>query len=118
VIGARVLLVGIAYKSNVDDDRESPGYVLWQLLEERGAVVSYHDPHVPVIRPSREHSHLAGRTSVELTAEELAGHDVVLVATHHAAVDWALIAQHAVRVVDTRNALATQMQGLPHYFKA
>jgi len=118
VIGARVLLIGIAYKSNVDDDRESPGYVLWQLLEERGAVVSYHDPHVPVIRPSREHSHLAGRTSVTLTAEELAGHDVVLVATHHAAVDWALIAQHAVRVVDTRNALATQMQGLPHYFKA
>jgi UDP-N-acetyl-D-glucosamine dehydrogenase len=118
VIGARVLLIGIAYKSNVDDDRESPGYVLWQLLEERGVVVTYHDPHVPVIRPSREHSHLAGRTSVALTAEALAGQDVVLVATHHEAVDWALIAQHAVRVVDTRNALASQMQGLPHYFKA
>ena len=118
VSGARVLLIGIAYKSNVDDDRESPGYALWQLMEERGVVVTYHDPHVPVIRPSREHSSLAGRASLELTAEVLAAHDLVLVATHHAAVDWTLIAQHALRVVDTRNALADRMQGMPHYFKA
>jgi UDP-N-acetyl-D-glucosamine dehydrogenase len=118
VVGARVLLIGIAYKANVDDDRESPGYVLWQLLEERGVVVTYHDPHVPVIRPSREHSHLAGQASLALTAETVAVQDVVLVATHHEAVDWALIADHAVRVVDTRNALASQMQGRPNYFKA
>lgn len=116
--GARVLLIGIAYKSNVDDDRESPGYVLWQRLEDQGALVAYHDPHVPVIRPSREHSHLAGRASLELTAESVAAYDLVLVATHHEAVDWELIALHAARVVDTRNALAVRMQGLANYFKA
>jgi UDP-N-acetyl-D-glucosamine dehydrogenase len=118
VEGARVLLIGIAYKSNVDDDRESPGYALWKLLEEKGARVAYHDPHVPVIRPSREHSDLAGRRSEELTAEGVAAHDVVLVATHHAAVDWPLIAHHAARVVDTRNALDGLMSGRPNYFKA
>lgn len=116
--GARVLLIGIAYKANVDDDRESPGYVLWELLEENGIRVAYHDPHVPVIRPSREHSELAGQRSLALTAEVLAEQDLVLVATHHEAVDWQLIAKHAVRVVDTRNALATEMAGMKHYVKA
>jgi UDP-N-acetyl-D-glucosamine dehydrogenase len=104
--GARVLLLGIAYKSNVDDDRESPGYVLWEQLEAAGAVVDFHDPHVPVIRPSREHARFAGRHGVPLTPETLAAHDAVLVATRHDAVDHALVAAHAALIVDTRNALA------------
>jgi len=116
--GARVLMVGIAYKANVDDDRESPAYVLWELLEAAGAVVEYHDPHVPVIRPSREHAHFAGRRSTPLTAAGIAAFDLVLVATHHQAVEWPLLAQHAKLVVDSRNALATQMIGNPRYFKA
>jgi UDP-N-acetyl-D-glucosamine dehydrogenase len=116
--GARVLLIGIAYKANVDDDRESPAYALWELLEAAGAAVEYHDPHVPVIRPSREHSRFAGRRSVTLTLEAVAAFDLVLVATHHRAVDWPLLACHARLVVDTRNALAGLMAGTPRYFKA
>jgi UDP-N-acetyl-D-glucosamine dehydrogenase len=116
--GARVLLLGIAYKADVDDDRESPGYVLWELLEEAGAEVAYHDPHVPVIRPSREHARFAGIRNTDLDAPTLAGFDLVLVATRHKAVDDALIAEHARLVVDTRNALADRLQGQSHYFKA
>lgn len=116
--GSRILMIGIAYKANVDDDRESPAYVLWEMLEKQGAVVAYHDPHVPVIRPSREHAHFAGRKSVELTAESIPGYDLVLVATHHQAVDWSLIAQKAKIVVDSRNALGKAMKGQKHYYKA
>ena len=115
---ARVLLLGIAYKANVDDDRESPGYVLWELLEAEGAHVAYHDPHVPVIRPSREHSQFAGIENTPLTAGSVAGFDLVLLATNHQAVDYALVAQNARLVVDTRNALSAHMQGRENYFKA
>lgn len=115
---SRILMIGIAYKSNVDDDRESPAYVLWDLLEQQGAEVDYHDPHVPVIRPSREHAHFAGRKSVELEPGTLADYDLVLVATNHKAVNVALIAEHARLVVDSRNALSALMKGRPNYFKA
>jgi UDP-N-acetyl-D-glucosamine dehydrogenase len=116
--GARVLLLGIAYKANVDDDRESPGYVLWRLLEKAGAVVEYHDPNVPVIRPSREHSRYAGRRSVALTAESLAGFEAVLVATKHDGVDYPLLAASARLIVDTRNAFAGVPVDPAKYFKA
>ena len=116
--GSRILMIGIAYKANVDDDRESPAYVLWEMLEKQGAQVEYFDPHVPVIRPSREHAQFAGRKSAELTAESVASFDLVLVATHHKAVDWPLIAENARIIVDSRNALSTAMKGKPNYFKA
>lgn len=115
---ARVLLLGIAYKANVDDDRESPGYVLWGLLEHAGASVEYHDPNVPVIRPSREHSRYAGRRSVELTAANVAGFDAVLVATKHDGVDYPLVAAAARLIVDTRNAFAGVPVDPAKYFKA
>jgi len=116
--GSRVLLLGIAYKANVDDDRESPSYVLWELLRAQGAHVEYHDPHVPVIRPSREHADFAGQRGVPLTPETISAADVVLVATQHAAVDYSLVAKHARLVVDARNALAGLLQGAANYFKA
>lgn len=116
--GSRVLMLGIAYKANVDDDRESPAYVLWELLEKAGASVEYHDPHVPVIRPSREHSQFAGRLSVELTPDTISGADLVLLATHHQAVDYPLVAQNAALAVDSRNALAALMKGRANYFKS
>lgn len=116
--GSRVLLLGIAYKPNVDDDRESPAYVLWEMLEEAGSDVVYHDPHVPVIRPSREHGHFAGRISVDLSAESLASYDLVLLATNHQAVDYPLIAENARLLVDTRNAFGQLLKGQPHYYKA
>ncbi len=118
ISGSRVLLLGIAYKANVDDDRESPAYVLWAQLEALGARVDYHDPHIPVIRPSREHSHFAGRPGVALTAEGVAQYDLVLVVTQHRAVDYPLVARHARLIVDTRNALAGLVENPAVYFKA
>jgi UDP-N-acetyl-D-glucosamine dehydrogenase len=107
--GSRVLVLGLAYKANVDDDRESPSYHLMDLLRAQGAEVAYHDPHVPVIRPSREHAHWAGTTSVPWNQETVAGFDVVLIATAHRAVNYAQLAEWSPCIVDTRNALA----GLP-----
>jgi UDP-N-acetyl-D-glucosamine dehydrogenase len=106
VNGSRVLVLGLAYKPDVDDDRESPSYLLLDLLKHRGAEVAYHDPHVPVIRPSREHGHWAGTRSVPWTAESIGGFDVVLIATNHQAVDYRQLAQWAPTIIDTRNAMA------------
>ena len=117
VCGSRILLLGIAYKADVDDDRESPAYVLWNLLERGGAAVNYHDPHVPVIRPSRERGRLAGRASLPLTAETLAEHDLVLVVTGHRSVDYVLVVEKDRLIVDTRNILG-RLKGLPRYFPA
>ncbi len=118
VNGSRILLIGIAYKSNVDDDRESPAYILWKQLQKRGADVGYHDPHVPVIRPSRDHSEFAGIKSVELTAENIASYDLVLLATKHDAVDHQLIADHAQLIIDTRNAFHGVIKNADTYYKA
>jgi UDP-N-acetyl-D-glucosamine dehydrogenase len=101
--GAKVLLLGIAYKRNVDDQRESPGLRLIELLEARGVIVGYHDPWIPEIRPTRDHPKLTGRGSVQLTPETLVSHDAVLVVTDHDAVDYKLVADHARLVIDTRN---------------
>ncbi len=102
--GARVLILGLAYKKNVDDIRESPSFKLIELMEARGAHVDYHDPYVPVIPVTREHAPLAGRQSVTLTPENLAIYDAVLISTDHDEVDYRLVAQHAKVTIDTRNA--------------
>lgn len=104
--GARVLILGLAYKSDVDDLRESPSLTLIDLLEAQGAVCDFHDPHIPVVPPTREHANLSGRKSVPLDAATLASYDAVLIATDHAAVDYGLVAESAKLIVDTRNALA------------
>jgi UDP-N-acetyl-D-glucosamine dehydrogenase len=104
--GAKVLLLGLAYKPDVDDDRESPSYVLLDLLRKRGAEVAYYDPHVPVIRPSREHSHWAGTRSVVWNEQVLRGFDAVLIATHHQSVNYQELAEWAPCILDTRNAMA------------
>jgi UDP-N-acetyl-D-glucosamine dehydrogenase len=104
--GAKVLLLGVAYKKNVDDMRESPALVIWESLKARGGEVAYHDPHVAVIPPTRRHRGLAGERSVPLDADRLRGVDLVLVTTDHDAVDYALVAAEARLVVDTRNVMA------------
>ena len=101
--GARILLLGLAYKRNVDDQRESPGLRLVELLEARGGIIGYHDPWIPEIRPTRDHPKLTGRRSLDLTPQVLASHDAVLVVTDHDSVDYKLVADHARLVVDTRN---------------
>jgi UDP-N-acetyl-D-glucosamine dehydrogenase len=105
--GSRVLVVGLAYKPNVDDDRESPAYVLMDLLKERGADVAYYDPYVPIVKPTREHPHWADTRSVEWNAKIIQGFDLVLIATNHAAVNYQELADWARLIVDTRNAMAT-----------
>ncbi len=115
--GAKVLVLGLAYKPDVDDVRESPAIVLIELLKALGAEVRYSDPHVPRGHKMREHD-IADWVSLDLDPETIAAQDVVVVATDHKAFDWDQIAKHARLVVDTRNALASRLQGKPHYFKA
>ena len=116
---ARILLIGIAYKKNVDDMRESPSLKLIELIEARGAVVDYHDPFIAAIPVTRDHAALAGRVSAPLTPEVVSGYDAVLIATDHDNVDYALIAEHGQIVVDTRNALARSgIPASPKIFKA
>jgi len=104
--GSRVLLVGLAYKPNVDDDRESPSYHLMELMIRSGAQVEYFDPHVPVIRPSREHSKWAGKESVSWTREVIQSFDAVVIATAHDAINYKQLGKWAGVIVDTRNAMA------------
>ena len=104
--GSRILILGLAYKPNVDDERESPSYVLMDLLCERGAIVDYYDPYVPVIKPTREHSQFAGRKSVEWNRTTIENFDLVLVATNHSCVNYQELGDWAQCIVDTRNAMA------------
>ena len=103
---ARVLVIGISYKKNVGDIRESPSLKLIDLLETRHSRVDYHDPIVPTIPTTRDYASLAGRRSVALDAETIAAYDVVLIATDHDQVDYALLAEQARLIVDTRNVFA------------
>lgn len=104
--GSRVLVLGLAYKPDVDDERESPSYVLMDLLKKGGAEVAYHDPHVPEIPKTREHPHWAGTRSVPWNEETIRSFDAVLIATHHRAVDYRQLAAWADCIIDTRNAMA------------
>ena len=100
--GCRVLLVGLAYKQNVDDDRESPAYVLWEELLQHGAEVDYHDPYCPVVRPSREYSRFAGTESKTWDDIQPGVYDVAIIATAHDGVDHDELAKRATLVIDTR----------------
>jgi UDP-N-acetyl-D-glucosamine dehydrogenase len=103
--GSKILIVGLAYKPNVDDERESPSYVLMELLTERGARVDYHDPYVPVIKPTREHAQFDGKNSVDLDREAIESFDLVLIATNHSCVNYEQLGTWAQCIVDTRNAM-------------
>jgi UDP-N-acetyl-D-glucosamine dehydrogenase len=104
--GSKVLIVGLAYKPNVDDERESPSYVLMDLLTERSAEVEYYDPYVPVVRPTREHPHWAGKQSVKWDGPTVGSFDAVLIATNHKCINYQELADWSQCIVDTRNALA------------
>ncbi|MFK8253831.1 nucleotide sugar dehydrogenase [Ancylobacter terrae] len=118
ISGARILILGAAYKKNVDDTRESPSLKLMELIGLRGGRFAYHDPHVPALPRTRRHPALAGQESIVLTPDSIAGFDAVLVATDHDAIDYALIAAHARLVVDTRNAFARLGLSPRHLVKA
>jgi UDP-N-acetyl-D-glucosamine dehydrogenase len=101
--GSKITLLGMAYKKDVDDSRESPGLELMELLRHKGAIVQYNDPHIPRLPKTRRHPHL-DMASQELTPEYLQSQDCVVIVTDHTAYDWSRIVQHAPLVVDTRNA--------------
>ena len=109
--GAKILLLGLAYKANVEDDRESPSYVLMEKLELQGAKVDYNDPHIPVIRQTREHSRYVGRTSQPISG----AYDLILIATAHDEYRSYAFDKLHIPVVDTRHCV----QALPiHYYNA
>lgn len=104
--GSRLLIVGIAYKKDVDDLRESPALVIIELLLAAGAAVDYHDPHFPSITPTRRHGALTGRRSVSIEPERLRTYDAAVIVTNHGCVDHEALARSLPLVVDTRNAIA------------
>jgi UDP-N-acetyl-D-glucosamine dehydrogenase len=103
VKGSKVLLLGVAYKKDVDDLRESPSLKLLELLTERGADVDYNDPYFRALHKMR-HYDFSHKRSVDLTPEAIASYDCVLIATDHSSYDYELIVKNAKLVVDTRNA--------------
>ncbi|QOL52253.1 nucleotide sugar dehydrogenase [Massilia litorea] len=113
VMGSRILVLGISYKKDVEDMRESPSVELMELLRDKGAHVDYSDPHVPVFPRMREH--YFDLSSIPLTPESLASYDLVLLATSHSAFDYEMIRDHANLIVDTRGVY---LECLPHIVKA
>jgi UDP-N-acetyl-D-glucosamine dehydrogenase len=117
VRGSKVGILGVAYKKDVDDPRESPSFKLMELLQARGALLSYNDPHIPTL-PSMRHYDVPRLASEPLTAEYLSAQDCVLIATDHSAYDWDFVVRYSRLVVDTRNAVSGVRQGRDKVFKA
>ena len=99
--GSKILILGLAYKANVDDDRESPSYHLMEKLEEMGASVSYNDPYIPEIKLKREYAKYAGKKSTDISS----GFDLILIATAHDEYRKIDFKSLNIAVVDTRNVL-------------
>jgi UDP-N-acetyl-D-glucosamine dehydrogenase len=116
VKGSRIGVLGVAYKKDVDDPRESPAFPILELLAKRGAVVSYNDPHVPTLPAMRHHS--IRLDSQGLTETYLAAQDCLVIVTDHSAYDYPWIVRHAALVVDTRNATKDCAEGREKIWKA
>ena len=105
VNGSKVLVLGLSYKPDVDDMRESPTYKLMDLLEKYGADVSYYDPYIPIVPPTREHANWKGTKSIEWDKKTLSSFDAVVISTNHSCIDYQQLADWNECVVDTRNAM-------------
>jgi UDP-N-acetyl-D-glucosamine dehydrogenase len=108
--GASILLIGLAYKKNVNDTRESPAFMLMEILESQGAEVAYFDPFVPILPITREHASFAGRKSIPWSAENISHYDAALICTDHDDLNYEELVTHSKLVIDTRNATAS-LQG-------
>lgn len=106
VKGSRLLVIGLAYKPNVDDMRESPAFVLMDLVKAAGGAVDYYDPHIPIIKLTREHGNWAGTKSIEWTSSTIGEFDAVIISTAHSSVNYEELARWSECIVDTRNAMA------------
>ena len=118
VKGSDVAILGMAYKKNIDDPRESPSFELMELLLKKGAKVTFNDPHIPVLPRMRHFPDMKPMTSSALTAEYLAAQDCVLISTDHSAYDYDFVVQHSKLVVDTRNATKSVTAGREKIGKA
>jgi UDP-N-acetyl-D-glucosamine dehydrogenase len=116
--GSRIAVLGVAYKKDVDDPRESPSFELMRLLQERGAILTYNDPHVPVLPRLRHYPNVAVMHSQELTPSYLGAQDCVLIVTDHSAYDYEFIVDHSTFVLDTRNATKNVTRGRDKIRKA
>ena len=103
---SRILVLGLAYKANVDDCRESPTFVLWEKLESKGALVEYHDSYVPLVPPTREHAHLTGKQSVVIED----AYDLILLSTDHNEYKEFDFSSYSSPLVDTRNCIKKRPQ--------
>jgi UDP-N-acetyl-D-glucosamine dehydrogenase len=117
VHGSRISLLGVAYKRDVDDPRESPSFVLMEELLKQGAILTYNDPHVPRLPKMRAHN-LPLLKSSELTPDYLSAQDCVIIATDHSAYDYSFIVEHSRLVIDTRNATRSVKNGREKIVKA
>jgi UDP-N-acetyl-D-glucosamine dehydrogenase len=112
VNGSRILILGLAYKKDIDDPRESPAFEIIESLLRLGAKISYHDPHIPKAPPMRSWPGLPPMTSLPLTPETLESQEAVLIVTDHSRVDYELVAKHARLLVDTRGVYRNPFPGL------
>ena len=115
---SRILVIGLAYKKNVSDIRESPAFKIIELIEERGGEADYHDPYVAEIPATREHLPLKGRKSVAVTEATVEAYDGLVVSTDHDSIDYELLARSARLVVDTRNVFVRRGITSPNVVKA
>lgn len=114
--GSKILVLGVAYKKDIDDDRESPTYAIMELLLKRGAQVFYNDPHIPKLKPGRKHQFQL--ESLQLTEEVLNDMDAVMILTDHSTYDYEWIVKNATIVIDTRNATKEIREGKEKIVKA
>ncbi|MEE8271458.1 MAG: UDP binding domain-containing protein, partial [Alphaproteobacteria bacterium] len=116
--GSRILIVGVAYKRDVDDLRESPALKLMEQLEDRGAAVDYHDPYIAVLPRTRDYPRFAGRRAVTWDVQRFAAYDAALICTDHTGVDYAALVDALPLIVDTRNATHAVTAGRDRIVKA
>ncbi|SHG68167.1 UDP-N-acetyl-D-glucosamine dehydrogenase [Fodinibius roseus] len=116
--GSRVLVVGLAYKPDVDDMRESPTFKILDLLKKYGAETGYYDPHIPEIKPTREHEEWTGTKSVEWDEETIRSYDAVIISTDHSEIDYGQLAEWSDCIIDTRDAMNGLAKGPDHVWQA
>lgn len=116
--GSKILLIGLAYKPDVDDDRESPTYKLMEYFSEMGAEISYYDPFLPIIKKTREHAHWAGKKSIEWSKENVQSADIVVISTNHTEINYDELVEWSQLIVDTRNSVNSGISHSKKIFKA
>ena len=116
--GSKVLVIGLAYKPNVDDMRESPTFKIFELLKNYGADVEYYDPHIPTIKPTREYAEWTGTESVEWNEEQIRSYDAVIISTDHSDINYEELAEWSDCIIDTRDAMNGYSKSETHIWKA